>query len=102
MRSPSPIDALPPAASRDAQADPAAPGAATTGAPDGPARALALRGGGPDRPARRSFLLGGAGVTAALAAAPQAARAFESPEEQVEQRYARTPHVERFYFLNRL
>lgn len=98
MRSPSPIDPPP----IDGE-DTAAPGRA---APRGeaatqpaPAPAPAER---PARPARRSFLLGGVGATAALAAAPRAAQAVESPQEQVEQRYSRTPHVERFYFLNRL
>jgi hypothetical protein len=53
---------------------------------------------------RRAFLtaagLAGAGSVAALAVAP--AEATESPEEMVAGRYRETPHVERFYFLNRL
>lgn len=53
---------------------------------------------------RRVFLtaagLAGAGSVAAVTLAP--AEATESPEEMVEGRYSVTPHVERFYFLNRL
>ncbi len=53
---------------------------------------------------RRAFLtaagLAGAGSVAAVTLAP--AEATESPEEMVEGRYSVTPHVERFYFLNRL
>lgn len=53
---------------------------------------------------RRAFLtaagLAGAGSVAAVALAP--AEATETPEEAVAGRYRATPHVERFYFLNRL
>jgi len=53
---------------------------------------------------RRAFLtaagLAGAGSMAAVAL-PQA-EAAETPEEAVASRYRVTPHVERFYFLNRL
>lgn len=54
---------------------------------------------------RRGFLtaagLAGAG-TAVAAVSLGTADAQESPEEQVQARYQATPHVERFYFLNRL
>ena len=53
-------------------------------------------------PGRRSFLKLGAGVTAASAATYGVAQGLESPEAQVDARYSRTPHVERYYFLNRL
>ncbi len=55
-------------------------------------------------PGRRGFLTaaGLAGVgTAAAAVSPGAADAAESPEDQIKGRYQVTPHVERFYFLNR-
>lgn len=55
---------------------------------------------------RRRFLtaagIAGAGAVAAGAATVVRAEVAESPEEQVRGRYERTPHVERFYFLNRL
>ncbi len=54
---------------------------------------------------RRAFLkaAGLAGLGGAAAAAlPEAARSYEPPSEQVEARYRRNAHVERFYFLNRL
>lgn len=54
---------------------------------------------------RRGFLtaagLAGAG-TAVVAVSLGAAEGAEAPEEQVKGRYQVTPHVERFYFLNRL
>ena len=46
--------------------------------------------------------LGGAGALAAAVVAPNAGEALEGAEEQIKGRYRLTPHVERFYFLNRL
>lgn len=55
---------------------------------------------------RRAFLklgLGSAGAVAAVAAPSLVpAQDTEGPEEQVKVRYSLTPHVERFYALNRL
>lgn len=55
---------------------------------------------------RRDFLkfgMGTAGAAAALAVGTASeAQTLESPEDQVKSRYSRTPHVERFYLLNRL
>jgi len=53
------------------------------------------------RPSRRDVLLLGLGGTTAAVAVTVAART-ESPEEQVAMRYHRSPHVMRFYELNRL
>ncbi|SMH35377.1 twin-arginine translocation signal domain-containing protein [Azospirillum agricola] len=59
---------------------------------------------GPDL--ERRDLLKGLGLGAAGAAATlmpgDAARAAESPREQVKARYRETDHVKRFYALNRL
>lgn len=46
--------------------------------------------------------LAGAGAVAVTAASVGGADGAESAEEQIKARYERTPHVERFYFLNRL
>ncbi|WP_075217664.1 twin-arginine translocation signal domain-containing protein [Mongoliimonas terrestris] len=54
---------------------------------------------------RRAFLTGAglAGATAAAAVGGTVlAEARESPEEQLKGRYSETPHVQRFYALNRL
>lgn len=59
---------------------------------------------------RRSLLKGmGLGVAGAAAVAVSdggtagaAARAAETPQEQVKQRYRETDHVKRYYALNRL
>lgn len=52
---------------------------------------------------RRRLLLGGAGGALTLSAASHAvAQNPESPAEQTKGRYRLSPHVERFYFLNRL
>ena len=57
-------------------------------------------------PGRRRLIavagLAGAGAVAATAASMARAEVAESAEEQIKGRYERTPHVERFYFLNRL
>ena len=52
---------------------------------------------------RRSLLktVALAGIAAATIP-PDAAEGRESPEEQTKSRYRLTPHVERFYTLNRL
>ncbi|WP_181705768.1 twin-arginine translocation signal domain-containing protein [Chthonobacter rhizosphaerae] len=54
-------------------------------------------------PGRRAFLTG-AGLAGAAAAAGGVvlAEAREAPEEQVKTRYSETPHVKRFYDLNRI
>lgn len=44
----------------------------------------------------------GVAVAASLASDGAAARVAEPPEEQIKGRYRLTPHIERFYFLNRL
>ena len=59
------------------------------------------------RPGRREFLkAAGLASVGAAAAVPAAlvgeASAAESAEEQVKARYRQSPHVERFYSLNRL
>jgi len=59
------------------------------------------------KPGRRDFLkaAGLAGVGAAVAVPAVLigeASAAESAEDQVKARYRRSPHVERFYSLNRL
>lgn len=75
---------------------------------DGPERAVERDGGRGDVAdgGRRRFLtaagIAGAGAVAAGAATVVRAEVAESPEEQIQGRYERTPHVERFYFLNRL
>lgn len=56
---------------------------------------------------RRGFLksvgFAGAGAAAAMSVAALGdAESREAPEEQIKGRYALNPHVERFYFLNRL
>jgi|TARA_R110002012_G_scaffold179930_2_gene345782 hypothetical protein len=56
----------------------------------------------PADPARRRLFALGAGATAASVAAVATAQQYESPEEQIDRRYSRTPHVERYYALNRL
>lgn len=56
-------------------------------------------------PARRRLLLGGVGGAVAASAVSLAAAENsgpESPAEQTKGRYRLSPHVERFYFLNRL
>lgn len=57
-------------------------------------------------PRRRRFLtaagLAGAGAVAVSAASVVEADGAESPAEQIKGRYELTPHVARFYFLNRL
>lgn len=54
-------------------------------------------------PTRRRFLLAGAGGAVGVSAVALAADAEpEAPAEQIKGRYRLTPHVERFYFLNRL
>ena len=57
-------------------------------------------------PSRRDFLKLGAGTagaaTALVVASGGEAQTLEPPLEQVKSRYSRTPHVERFYFLNSL
>ena len=54
-------------------------------------------------PTRRRLLLAGAGGAVGVSAATFAASAEpEAPAEQIKGRYRLTPHVERFYFLNRL
>ncbi|HEY0834329.1 MAG TPA: twin-arginine translocation signal domain-containing protein [Azospirillum sp.] len=54
---------------------------------------------------RRDLLKGlglGAVGAAAATALPDAAEAYEPPQDQVRQRYRETEHVKRFYALNRL
>jgi len=58
-------------------------------------------------PGRRDFLkaaslvgLGAAATLPAIAADPDTA--METPDAQIKTRYSLTPHVQRFYFLNRL
>ena len=50
-------------------------------------------------PGRRSLLKLGAGATAASAATYGVAQGLDWPEEQVDARYSRTPHVERISTL---
>lgn len=63
---------------------------------------------GPDdrRQGRREFLrtvgIGGVGAAAAAAVPAGDTQADEPQAEQVKERYRLSPHVERFYFLNRL
>jgi hypothetical protein len=59
----------------------------------------------PRRLDRRAFLTGTglAGAAAAtVAATGLAVEAREEPEEQIKGRYAETPHVKRFYDMNRI
>ncbi|HSK41998.1 MAG TPA: twin-arginine translocation signal domain-containing protein [Arenibaculum sp.] len=55
---------------------------------------------------RREFLkaigIAGVGAVVATAAPTGDAQGAETAEEQVKGRYSLSPHVERFYFLNRL
>jgi hypothetical protein len=55
---------------------------------------------------RRGFLkaagAAGAGAAAVSAASLAEADVAEAPEEQLKSRYRLTPHIERYYFLNRL
>lgn len=54
-------------------------------------------------PTRRRLLLAGAGGAVGVSAVALTANAEpEAPAEQIKGRYRLTPHVERFYFLNRL
>jgi hypothetical protein len=61
---------------------------------------------GPKTGIERRDLLKGLGLgtigAAATAALPDAAQAYEPPQDQVKQRYRETEHVKRFYALNRL
>lgn len=54
-------------------------------------------------PTRRRLLLAGAGGAVGVSAVSLGAKAEpEAPAEQIKGRYRLTPHIERFYFLNRL